>query len=175
MTERRPRVRFDVNDAALREAFLRTGFLEALGPLKAETSALWGGMTAQQMVEHVEWTARISTGQQVVECPVPESERRRVRPFLRSNMHTPRGFENPVLANGLPALRHRTLEDARVAAGRELARFVDEAAARPDEVHVHPLFGPLGAEEWSRAHFKHCVHHLLQFGLLEVDEAGAGS
>ena len=34
---------------------------------------------------------------------------------------------------------------------------------------VHPTFGPLAAEEWSRSHFKHVYHHLLQFGLLERD------
>lgn len=176
MTEpTRARVRFDVNDAALREAFLRRGFADALAGLKADAAALWGGMTPQQMVEHLEWSVRLSIGEETAECPVPEGERRRVKPFLHSNMHTPRGFENPVLGNGLPALRHRSLEDAKAAIGSVLARFLEEAAARPHEVRVHPLFGPLAADEWSRAHFKHCVHHLLQFGLLDVDEPRAGA
>jgi Protein of unknown function (DUF1569) len=168
---RRACVRFDVNDAALREGFLRKGFLEALGPLSDRAAALWGGMTAQQMVEHLEWTFRCSTGEVPVECPVPEAERKRVRPFLFTNMPTPRGFENPVLVDGLPRLRHPSLDAAKAAIGAEIARFFQQAAARPDAVHTHPLFGPLGVEEWSRAHFKHCCHHLLQFGLLEVDEA----
>jgi oxepin-CoA hydrolase/3-oxo-5,6-dehydrosuberyl-CoA semialdehyde dehydrogenase len=169
----RPRVRFDVNDAPLREAFLRQGFLEALEPLDADAAALWGAMTAQQMVEHLEWTFRCSTGEERVDCPVPEAERKRVRPFLHTNMHTPRGFENPVLVDGLPRLRHPSLDAAKAAMGAELARFFQQAAARPDAVHMHPLFGPLGVDEWSRAHFKHCVHHLLQFGLLDVEPAAA--
>jgi oxepin-CoA hydrolase/3-oxo-5,6-dehydrosuberyl-CoA semialdehyde dehydrogenase len=175
VTERtRPSVRFDVNDAALREAFLRARLVDALAPLETGHPALWGGMTAQQMVEHLEWAFRTSTGEERVECPVPEEERRRVTPFLYSNMPTPRGFENPVLVNGLPAFRHPSLAEAKAALERAVARFSEHAAGRPDDVHVHPLFGPLDAEQWSRAHFKHCVHHLLQFGLLDVDGAPAG-
>jgi hypothetical protein len=32
----------------------------------------------------------------------------------------------------------------------------------------HPIFGPIGPDEWSRTHFKHGCHHLLQFGLIDV-------
>jgi hypothetical protein len=34
---------------------------------------------------------------------------------------------------------------------------------------MHPLFGPIGAEEWTRVHFKHAYHHLLQFALIDGD------
>ena len=34
---------------------------------------------------------------------------------------------------------------------------------------MHPIFGPISLEEWGRTHYKHGVHHLLQFGLLEVE------
>ena len=39
-------------------------------------------------------------------------------------------------------------------------RFLEQAKAHPDELHTHPVLGPIG------------VHHLLQFGLVDV-EAGA--
>jgi hypothetical protein len=55
-------VRFDVDDASLRETFLRTFFFGALDALRPETPALWGHMTAQQMVEHLLWTFEVSTG-----------------------------------------------------------------------------------------------------------------
>ena len=34
-----------------------------------------------------------------------------------------------------------------------------------------PRFRVIGVEEWSRTHFKHGCHHLMQFGLIEVDFA----
>jgi oxepin-CoA hydrolase/3-oxo-5,6-dehydrosuberyl-CoA semialdehyde dehydrogenase len=160
-------LRFDVNDASLREAFLREGFLATLAPLTEATPPRWGGMTPQQMVEHLEWVFAISTGRVEVGCPVPEAERQRVKPFLRSNMPTPRGFENPVLVEGLPPLRHADLAGARAALGDAIRHFFEHARTQPDAVHTHPLFGPIGLEDWSRAHYKHCHHHLLQFGLLE--------
>ena len=163
-------VRFDVKDAALRESFLRGEFLERLAALEEGTPARWGGMTPQQMVEHLEWVFAISNGRERVECPVPAAERERVKPFLRSNMPTPRGFENPVLTQGLPPLRHATLDAARAALRSEVGRFFAAAASEPAAPRTHPLFGPLDAEDWSRAHYKHAHHHLLQFGLIEEPE-----
>jgi oxepin-CoA hydrolase/3-oxo-5,6-dehydrosuberyl-CoA semialdehyde dehydrogenase len=161
-------VRFDVKDAALRDWFLREEFLLRLAPLEPATPAQWGGMSAQEMVEHMEWVFAISNGRVQVDCPVPEAERERMKPFLRSNMPTPRGFENPVLTGGLPALRHVDLAAARAALADEVARFFAEA--EPDAPRTHPLFGPIGHEDWSRAHYKHAHHHLLQFGLIEEPE-----
>jgi oxepin-CoA hydrolase/3-oxo-5,6-dehydrosuberyl-CoA semialdehyde dehydrogenase len=161
---------FDVNDAAVRERFLRDDFLPALAPLRPDTAARWGGMSAQQMVEHLAWTFRISTGRTVVDCPVPETERQRMKPFLYRNMPTPPGFMNPLLVEGLPELVHPGLGEAVAALGDEVRHYLALANREPDAVHTHPLFGPLGMEEWSRTHYKHCHHHLLQFGLLAAPE-----
>jgi oxepin-CoA hydrolase/3-oxo-5,6-dehydrosuberyl-CoA semialdehyde dehydrogenase len=161
---------FDVNDAALRERFLRDDFLPALEPLRPETAARWGGMSAQQMVEHLDWTFRISTGRTVVECPVPPAERERIKVFLHRNMPTPQGFMNPLLREGLPALVHPALAEAVAALGDEVRRYLAFAATDPTAVHTHPLFGPIDMEQWSRTHYKHCHHHLLQFGLLAEPE-----
>ena len=58
------------------------------------------------------------------------------------------------------------MADAKAALLGEIFRFIDHFHKQPDAVHVHPIFGPLGAEEWYRAQFKHCYHHLQQFGLI---------
>lgn len=165
----RPRVRFDVNDAALRERFLSGEFQDGLALLRADAAAQWGRMTPQQMVEHLEWTFLISTGELTVECPTPESQLELYRRFLYSNRRTPTGFENPLLVDGLPPLRHPTLEEAKRATAQVAARFLGQLGERPETVRVHPLFGPIALEGWSRTHYKHCVHHLSQFGLLDVD------
>lgn len=164
-------VHFDVNDAALRDAFLRFGFLEALEPLAADQRPEWGQMSAQQMVEHLVWTFELSTGRAQVDCPVPEAERERMRAFLHGNGATPHGFMNPVLAEGLPALRHASLPDARAALRAEALRFLEQSGPEILALRTHPLFGPIAAEEWSRTHYKHCTHHLLQFGLLSWTRA----
>jgi hypothetical protein len=76
---------------------------------------------------------------------------------------------NPLLTAGLPPLRRGTLAEAREALVSEADRFLGQAGSAPGTLRVHPIFGPLTLEEWSRVHFKHGYHHLLQFGL--IDEA----
>jgi len=166
-------VRMDVDDAALRDAFLRTSFLEALAALRADQPPRWGRMSAQQMVEHLSWTFAGSNGRVQIECPTPEGQWASMKAFLHSNRPAPPGFMNPVLAEGLPALQHPSVPAALAALKLELELFLAQERAHPDATHMHPLFGPLDLEEWSRTHFKHCVHHLLQFGLIEVEWAPA--
>jgi DinB family protein len=160
-------IRFDVNDAALRDEFLRHLMLEALTPLAADRPAAWGHMTAQQMVEHLAWVFAVSTGRDRLECPVPEPDRERMKPFLRSNRPTPREFMNPALVGGLPPLLQPGLAEAKAVLRAEVDRFLEHSLRDPDALHVHPVFGPIDAEGWSRTHFKHGFHHLLQFGLVE--------
>ncbi len=156
---------FDVNDPELRERFLRRLLPDALAALQADARPGWGKMTAQQMVEHLTWAFELSTGLAQTECDVPEPQRERLKAFLHDNRPTPHEFMNPVLAAGLPPLRHAGLAEAKAALQVEVERFLQQAGAASGALHTNPVFGPLGAEEWSRAHFKHGYHHLLQFGL----------
>jgi len=162
-------IRFDVNDPDLRETFLGQLFLDALVALRDDTPPRWGRMTAQQMIEHLAWGFELSTGRAEVECPIPEAKRERMKAFLYDNRPSPHDFVNPALAGGLPPLRYAGLAEAKAALRVEVDRFLDHVRANPGAAHTHPVFGPIGVEEWSRTHFKHAHHHLLQFGLLDEE------
>ena len=162
-------VPFDVNDGELRERFLRQLLFNALVPLHAGSRPVWGKMTAQQMVEHLIWTFELSTGLAHAECPIPEAQRERLKAFLYENRPTPCEFMNPVLTAGLPPLRHKSLAEAVASLRAAVNHFAQKAASTPDATYLHPVFGPIGLDEWARAHFKHAYHHLLQFGLIEAE------
>jgi hypothetical protein len=164
------RILFDVNDAAVRSAFLGQGLAEALAPLAQDRKPQWGGFTAQQMVEHLLWAFEISTGRITVACPMPEDWQAKARGFLHSNRPTPQNFENPHLREGVPALRFDSIPPAVLALQAEARRFLELSESDPGTRYVHPVFGPATVEEWSRTQFKHCVHHFLQFDLIEVEE-----
>lgn len=157
---------FEVNDPDLRDRFFRRLLFDALSALRDDTRPGWGKMTAQQMVEHLIWAVEISTGKAQVECPFPEAQRERLKAFLYDNRPTPREFQNPALAAGLPPLRYAGTADATAALRHEVRRFLERAAATPGAARMHPVFGPIATEEWARSHFKHCYHHGLQFGLI---------
>jgi len=157
---------FDVSDSDLRTEFFRHLLFDALSALRDDTRPGWGKMTAQQMVEHLIWAVEISTGKALADCTFPEAQRERLKAFLYENRPTPREFQNPAFAAGLPTLRYAGAADATAALRHEVRLFLDQAAATPGAARTHPVFGPIAAEEWARSHFKHCYHHLLQFGLI---------
>jgi oxepin-CoA hydrolase / 3-oxo-5,6-dehydrosuberyl-CoA semialdehyde dehydrogenase len=163
------KVRFDVNDEALRSGFLKDTLIAALRPLTNDRQPLWGKMTAQQMVEHLLWAFEGSTGRVEIECRVPEERRQATKGFLFDNRPTPQEFMNPLLRAGLPEMRFSSLDDAIFALQAEVTRYLDHARSEPGAMHTHPFFGPITVEEWSRTHFKHAVHHLLQFALIEIE------
>ena len=169
------KIRFDVNDAANRSAFLVDALPRAVKTLSPDRAALWGGMSAQQMVEHLLWTFDVSNGALVSPCPIPEEKRPRYRAFLLDNRPTPHHFESPALREGLPPLRFKAFDDAVAELILQVRMFEAQDAMQAAAQRMHPLFGLLDAEGWSRNHFKHGVHHLLQFGLIEVEEIEGAS
>jgi oxepin-CoA hydrolase/3-oxo-5,6-dehydrosuberyl-CoA semialdehyde dehydrogenase len=159
-------ISFDIDDLDLRNEFFRHLLFDALSGLRDDAQPGWGKMTAQQMVEHLVWAVDLSTGKAQAECTFPGAQRARLKAFLYDSRPTPREFQNPALAAGLPTQRHAGTAEAIAALRLEVGVFLNQAAATPGTTRVHPVFGPIATEEWARSHFKHCYHHLLQFGLI---------
>jgi oxepin-CoA hydrolase/3-oxo-5,6-dehydrosuberyl-CoA semialdehyde dehydrogenase len=158
---------FDVNDAELRKKFFDQLFAECIASFAENTTPLWGKMTPQHMIEHLVWAFECSTGNLEVPCRTPANLLERAKRFLYDNRPTPHEFKNPLLGENPPLFRFPGFAEAKDALYKEVARFIDHFREQPNAIHVHPLFVPLGAEEWQRSHFKHCYHHLLQFGLID--------
>ena len=167
-------VKFDVDDEPARRRFLDEVAPRRLASLAADAKPAWGRMSAQQMVEHLAWLWDLSTGHAEVACPIPEAKRERFKPFLRNAMESPRDLMNPALAGGLPPLKSKNMADAVAACEASRRRFADPTEPVRSGKFVHPLLGPLDHDEWSRFHFKHVFHHLLQFGAITA-AAGRGS
>ena len=159
-------IHFDVNDDELRESFFNHLLIDAIADLSEQTTALWGNMSSQNMVEHLIWGFRMSTGRLNVVCHTPEPLLERVKRLLYDDRETPRLFKNPLLGEIPPQLQFSGIEEAKTALREEADHFLKHFRETPGAVHMHPIFGLLGAEEWQRSHFKHCYHHLLQFGLI---------
>ena len=161
---------FDVNDTMLRETFYERHLPDAVERLGEHTPAQWGNMTAQHMVEHLLWAFECSTGTHVVPCHTPAVLLERAKRFLHDARQTPHSFKNPLLGEHPPPLRFQDIVAAKTALLDEVRRFITHCRDHPDAVHTHPIFGPLGVDEWQRSQFKHCYHHFLQFGLIAANE-----
>ncbi len=157
-----------VDDAGVRKEFLGNTMHRALAELAVDARPQWGHMNAQQMVEHLLWSIRGSTGAMQFPVATPEHVLERAKRFLYHDRQTPPEFMNPLLTGGLPPLEYPDLGSAVTAVRVEMQRFLELAEKEPDVVRNHPIFGPLKPEEWERSHFKHCHHHLAQFGMVGV-------
>jgi oxepin-CoA hydrolase/3-oxo-5,6-dehydrosuberyl-CoA semialdehyde dehydrogenase len=161
---------FDVNNDKLRKKFFDHLFTDCVDSLAENTPPLWGKMTPQHMIEHLIWSFEGCTGIIEFPCRTPENLLERAKRFLYDNRQTPHEFKNPLLGENLLPLRFPNFADAKDALLKENGRFVNHFQEQPGAIYTHPIFGPLGAEEWHRSQFKHCYHHLLQFGLFNQTE-----
>jgi oxepin-CoA hydrolase/3-oxo-5,6-dehydrosuberyl-CoA semialdehyde dehydrogenase len=160
----------NVNDNKLREMFFDRLLPECIASLDENARPIWGKMTPQHMVEHLVWTFEGSTGVLDFPCRTPKNMIVLIKKILYDERPLPRNYRNPLLdADPLP-FRFPEFPGAKTALSSEIVRFVDHFREQPDAVHVHPVFGPLGAEEWQRIQFKHAYHHLVQFGLVQAAE-----
>lgn len=144
--------------------------LRPLDALTPDRPPLWGKMSPQHMVEHLETVMRVSNGELTVRVVTPEDRVPLVRRYLLADRPFGRNIKNPLLGDGLIPLRHADLEAAKARLREEVERFHSYFAEHPDATPHHPAGGPLNRMEWLIFHTKHMRHHFSQFGLLPEDE-----
>ncbi|HKJ44420.1 MAG TPA: hypothetical protein VJ991_01220 [Balneolales bacterium] len=158
---------FEVDNNELRRSFISEIVPLVISELSDHTVPRWGQMTARQMVEHLIWTFAISVGKIKVPCDYSEEKLKKMKLFLLSNKAMPHEFKLPVLGKRPPKLVYHDLFEARDVLNKSIERFYTYYKNNPEAKHIHPVFGESGFKEWQYVHFKHCYHHLSQFGLIE--------
>lgn len=139
---------------------------QRLARLTPDAPRRWGRMDAHQAVCHLSDAFAWSLGQRSATAeakpPLPPPLLRWVA--LRLPLPWPRG--------GVPTMREadqerdgtRPTEFARDRA--RLEGLMGAFAALPDVPPVvHPFFGPMSRGDWGRWGWRHCDHHLKQFGV----------
>lgn len=130
-----------------------------LGQLRADSRPVWGRMTPDQMLWHMNQALGTSLGR----MSPPRNRALLPRPVLRFfvlNFPWPRN--SPTNKDWVARERHdfnAELARCQALVSDFVARPVDERSA------VHPLFGQMSGRQQSRLHAKHFDHHLKQFGL----------
>ncbi len=139
-----------------------------LNQLTEDTKPVWGSMTPQHMVEHLEYSTRISSGEiQDFKIETPEKILEKVHATLYNYNPMPKNFEAPKrLEQELKSLTHDSLETAK----QKLLEAYDDFEAyfkeNPEVTLKNIVFGYLNRYEWHLFHRKHYNHHFEQFGLL---------
>jgi len=139
-----------------------------LAKLTEDTKATWGTMSAQHMIEHLEYTYRISSGEiQDFDIATPEKILEKVHETLYNYRKMPQEYGFPLAAESkIEELIHPDLATAKskmLAARSEYLEFFKE---NPEARTKNVVFGELNKFEWSLLERKHLNHHFEQFNLL---------
>lgn len=148
-----------------KENFLRTKFIGYLQRLDPATTAKWGKMNLQQMVEHFTDVVMVASGKTKMQVAVPPEKLPLYREFMMSEKPFKENTKSPVLPEEPLPMRKHTIQAAIGKLQEELIYFFDVFDKNPGMKTVHPAFGELDFNENIQAMHKHAVHHLKQFGV----------
>ena len=136
--------------------------------LTEESIPVWGTMTPQEMIEHLEYSFRIASGEiQDFEIETPEKILEKVHEFLYNHLPMQPNYGAPkVFLDRTSKLKHQSLGIAKqnlLDAYEEFQMFFKE---NKDARTKNAVFGELNKFEWDLCNTKHVNHHFKQFGLL---------
>jgi hypothetical protein len=123
--------------------------------------ALWGKMTAKQMIRHLTCAYEVALGDRTV------GPLNGLPPVLMKWLALRSGLRWTKNIQTMPELKraiagHSDEEfDALV---RVVIEKMQALATGTRCAPTHPMFGPMAAEDWMRWGYLHADHHLRQFG-----------
>ncbi|MGJ8666939.1 MAG: phenylacetic acid degradation bifunctional protein PaaZ [Patiriisocius sp.] len=141
---------------------------ECLSKLSEDTKPKWGIMTPQHMLEHLEYTYKIASGElQDFEIATPEKYLDVVHDSLYNFEKFPQNSQFPQLEKDtLASLIHPDLETAKAKFLEQRFKYLQFFKENPDAVLKNLVFGELNKYESYLLERKHLNHHFEQFGLL---------
>ena len=139
-----------------------------LSKLTEDTKPKWGAMTAQQMIEHLEYTYQIASGKlQDFKIATPEKILEKVKNTLYNYDKMPREHMFPLAKESkIEELRFSNLEEAIEQLKKTRENYIEFFKEHPDATLKNVVFGELNKYEWYLLERKHLNHHFEQFGLL---------
>lgn len=150
-----------------KENFLRTKLVAYLQQLNPATTARWGKMSVQQMIEHYAGDAvRNASGRLKTDnILTPPGNLERMREFMMSDKPFKENTKNPLMGEEPAPLRYKTVQGAIGALQQELIYFFEAFEKEPGLITRNPFFGDLNFDQNVQLLYKHALHHLRQFGV----------
>jgi hypothetical protein len=138
----------------------RHSVVERVGRLQPDSQAQWGKFTAPRMVVHLTDALRMATGDLLCK---PKKTPLRFAPLKQLVIYVlpfPKGVPtSPELLARTPSTWNGEVEAFTTVLDRFGSRTAN--AAWP----YHPTFGALSPQAWGVLMYRHCDHHLRQFGV----------
>ena len=143
-------------------------FENSIAKLEENQQPLWGEMSPQHMVEHLETSYRIASGEiQDFEIATPEKYLEDTRSTLWNYKKMPKNYNFPLYKEGeLFELEHSSLNEAKEKLKESRKEYIEFFKRNPNATLKNAVFGELTKYEWGLLERKHLNHHFSQFELL---------
>jgi oxepin-CoA hydrolase/3-oxo-5,6-dehydrosuberyl-CoA semialdehyde dehydrogenase len=141
---------------------------ESLNKLSEDSKPKWGTLTPQHMIEHLEYSYRIASGEiQDFEIATPEEAWEKVQETLYNYNPMPKGYDFPLSKKGvLEKLNHKNLQVAKLKFIEARVAYLNFFKEYPNVTTKNVVFGNLEKFDWYLLERKHLNHHFKQFGLI---------
>ena len=141
---------------------------DCLSKLSEGMKPKWGIMTPQHMIEHLEYTYKIASGEiQDFEVATTETILEKVHNSLYNYDEFPKNSQFPQLEKDkLDDLKHEYLAIAIEKFKGQREKYLEFFKENPDAKLKNLVFGELNKYESYLIERKHLNHHFEQFGLL---------
>jgi hypothetical protein len=131
--------------------------------LRADSQALWGKMTATEMLHHCN-----KVHQQLLTPVQPGDKTTSLKQYLLRWLvlylmpRYPKGAQTPKQFRTSGTIDQARFEEEK----QTYIDWVNKFATHTAPIdHWHPYFGKLSTKQWGLASWKHADHHLRQFGV----------
>jgi oxepin-CoA hydrolase/3-oxo-5,6-dehydrosuberyl-CoA semialdehyde dehydrogenase len=138
---------------------------ECINKLTENSKPKWGTMTAQHLVEHLEFGYRIASGEiQDFYITTPEKILDKVHNTLYNYEKMPQNFDFPLAEKSkINELKHSDLAEAKEKMMQARSKYLDYFNQNPDALLKNAVFGDMNRYEWYLLERKHLNHHFEQF------------
>ena len=141
---------------------------ECLHKLTDSSKPKWGILSAQQMVEHLEYGYRIASGEiQDFDITTPEKIIEKVHNMLYDYSKMPQNFDFPLAAKSkINELQYADLATAKEKMLEARSEYIAFYKQNPEALLKNAVFGEMNRYEWQLLERKHLNHHFEQFGII---------
>lgn len=138
---------------------------ETLQKLTPQTSAVFGDMKPQEMVEHLILSIDSSYKTPYNPEKQPTEQQTQLKKIFLVNKF-PKNIKSQLYKNGFPALIFDNLELAIENLAQSIEKFKTHFQQNPTMLYYNGNFGSIGFEELKTFHQSHIAHHFEQFNLI---------
>ena len=135
--------------------------------LSEDTTAKWGILQPQHMIEHLEMQYQIAMEKIHVRLSTPPDRLEKFIEVVYNHQPMMKGFYHPMLKRDeLEPLKHESLSEAIEKLFETREKYETFFKENKGKLTLNPTFGPMSKFEWDLLNRKHVHHHFEQFGLV---------